>query len=108
MLAAFWPAAAAHGCNSASSWAWLGKQSHPAGPTWVLGPHTGRASLHSLQMQQQASTWGCCGAQAANAYNHEPYFIGQQVYGTDALKNLLISFGYYPDFTRVRALTANT
>lgn len=41
-----------------------------------------------------------CALQAAQAYNNEPYFTGQQVYGTDKLGNLLTSFGYYPDFTK--------
>ncbi|KAK9903343.1 hypothetical protein WJX75_003349 [Coccomyxa subellipsoidea] len=37
---------------------------------------------------------------AAHAYNDQPYYVGQQVYGTDPDNNLLISFGYYPDLTK--------
>ena len=52
------------------------------------------------------------GMQAAQAYNNEPYFVGQQVYGTDKQNNLLTSFGYYPDFSKVSptaaAATAHT
>ena len=43
--------------------------------------------------------------QAAQAYNHKPYYVGQQAYGTDQSDNLLISFGYYPDFTKVSLLS---
>jgi hypothetical protein len=46
--------------------------------------------------------------QAAQAYNGKPYYVGQQVYGTDQLDNLLISFGYYPDFTKVSLLYTQT
>lgn len=45
-------------------------------------------------------------SQAAHAYNDQPYYVGQQVYGTDPDNNLLISFGYYPDLTKVRPQSA--
>lgn len=44
----------------------------------------------------------CVDSKAAHAYNDQPYYVGQQVYGTDPDGNLLISFGYYPDLTKVR------
>ena len=45
-----------------------------------------------------------CAIQAAGAYNNEPYYVGQQVYGNDQQNNLLTSFGYYPDYTKASPL----